>query len=48
MEEDDSVLEGSVTESSLIEASDAGEIGEAKKEVKMIQVSMSVLFSFNS
>jgi len=38
MEEDDSVLEGSVTESSLIEAPDSGETGEVKEEVKIIQV----------
>jgi hypothetical protein len=46
MEEDDSVLEGSVTESSLIEAPDSGETGEVKEEVKIIQVSMLFLFLF--
>jgi hypothetical protein len=46
MEEDDSVLEGSVTESSLIEAPDSGETGEVKEEVKIIQVLMLFLFCF--
>ena len=45
MDEDDSVLEGSVTESSLLDASDAGISTPKEEETKISKVYLSEVFS---
>ena len=45
MDEDDSVLEGSVTESSLLDSSDAGISTPKEEETKISKVYLSEVFS---